>query len=88
HPDAGDGSQNGGGSEVWVFDPKKKTRVGRIALQEWGLTIAVSRGKEPKLLVTNPVNMGLELYDGKSGQYIKTITDLGQETPLMLHPAR
>nr|WP_277602476.1 amine dehydrogenase large subunit [Parahaliea mediterranea] len=87
HPDAQDGSQNGGGPEVWVFDPKKQARVARIALKEWGLSITVSRGKEPKLLVTNPVNMGMELYDAQSGDYIKTITDIGQETPLMLYRA-
>lgn len=87
HPDAKDGSQNGGGPEVWVFDPAKKARVARIALQEWGLSLTVSRGQDPKLLVTNPVNMALELYDARSGKYLKTITGLGQETPLMLYPA-
>ncbi|WP_157976558.1 amine dehydrogenase large subunit [Parahaliea mediterranea] len=88
HPDAKDGSQNGGGSEVWVYDPKKKSRVLRIPLQEWGLSIAVSRGKQPKLLVTNPVTMAVELYDGQSGDYLKTLTGLGQETPLMLYGAK
>ncbi len=88
HPDAKDGSQGGGGSEVWVFDPEQKTRVARIPLQEWGLSIAVSRGQQPKLMVTNPITMGLELYDAQTGAYIKTLTDLGQETPLMLQAAK
>lgn len=87
HPNAADGTQNGGGSEVWVYNPKKKSRVARIVLKEWGLSIAVSRGKQPRLLVTNPVNMGLELYDAQDGSYIRTLTDLGQETPLMLFEA-
>jgi methylamine dehydrogenase heavy chain len=70
-----------------VYDPKKQERVLRIPLQAWGLTLAVSRGSDPRLLVTNPVDMSLELYDGKSGEFIKTITGFGQETPLMLHGA-
>lgn len=85
HPDAVDGSHNGGGPEVWVYDPVKQARVQRITLQEWGLSIAVSRGSEPTLLVTNPVDMSLELYDARTGDFIRTITGFGQETPLMLH---
>jgi methylamine dehydrogenase heavy chain len=88
HPDARDGSQGGGGSEVWVFDPATQSRVLRIKLQEWGLSVAVSRGTSPRVLVTNPVNMSMELYDGLSGEFIRTITDFGQETPLMAHGAR
>jgi methylamine dehydrogenase heavy chain len=87
HPDGVDGSQNGGGSEVWVFDPSSRERVLKIPLKVWGLTLAVSRGKQPKLLVTNPTDMTLELYDGRSGEFIRSIKDFGQETPLMLHAA-
>ena len=63
HPDGLDGSQGTGGGEVWVFDPVKKQRVLRIALQEWGLSLAASRGENPILMVTNPVDMSLETYD-------------------------
>lgn len=87
HADAKDGSHNSGGSEVWVYDGPKQERVLRIPLREWGLSLAVSRGSEPRLLVTNPVDMSLELYDGQSGEFIRTITGFGQETPLMLHGA-
>ncbi|MEE8308263.1 MAG: methylamine dehydrogenase, partial [Gammaproteobacteria bacterium] len=76
------------GSEVWVFDPQNQERLMRIALKEWGLSIAVSRGLDPLLMVTNPITMALEMYDAQSGEYIKTITDFGQETPLMMHGAR
>jgi methylamine dehydrogenase heavy chain len=87
HPDAQDGSHNGGGSEVWVYDGSKRERVSRIPLREWGVSLAVSRGSEPRLLITNPVDMSLELYDGETGEFIRTITGFGQETPLMLHGA-
>jgi methylamine dehydrogenase heavy chain len=88
HPDAVEASYQGGGPEVWVYDPAKKQRVLRIPLQAWGLSLAVSRGDKPLLMVTNPTDMSLEMYDGLSGEFIRKITDFGQETPLMMHGSR
>lgn len=88
HPDGGDGTQGGGGSEVWVFDPVGKKRVQRIALKEWGLSVTVSRGKNPLLLVTNPVDMSLETYDGQTGEFKKKMADLPLETPLLNYGAK
>ncbi|PLW82419.1 methylamine dehydrogenase [Kineobactrum sediminis] len=88
HPNATDGSHNGGGPEIWVYDPEAQARVMRIPLREWGLSLAVSRGDSPQILVTNPVDMSLELYDAMSGEFIRTIDGLGQNTPLMLHGAQ
>ncbi|MEE4143911.1 MAG: amine dehydrogenase large subunit [Halieaceae bacterium] len=88
HPDARDGSYQGGGPEVWVYDAAAKKRVQRIKLQAWGLTLAVSRGPDPVLMVVNPTDMSLEMYDTRSGEFIKTISGFGQETPLMVHGSR
>ncbi len=88
HPDAKDGSYQGGGPEVWVFDAAKKQRVQRIPMNAWGLSLAVSRGKKPLLMVTNPIDMSMEVYDALSGKFVRTITGFGQETPLMLHGSR
>ncbi|MBE9537527.1 MAG: methylamine dehydrogenase [Proteobacteria bacterium] len=84
HADAKDGSYQGGGSEVWVFDAVKKQRVMRIALREWGLSLGLSRGKNPVLMVVNPMTMSLEMYNTESGEFISSIDDFGQETPLMM----
>jgi methylamine dehydrogenase heavy chain len=84
HPDAKEGSYQGGGPEVWVFDAAAKKRVQRIALQSWGLSLAVSRGVDPVLMVVNPTDMSLEMYKAGSGEFIRIITDFGQETPLMV----
>ena len=83
-----DGMHNAGGAEIWVFDPDSRRRVLRIPLQEWGLSFAVGRGQEPKVLVTNPVDMSVELYDGLTGEFIRKITGFGQETPLFLWGAK
>jgi methylamine dehydrogenase heavy chain len=88
HPDAKEGSYQGGGPEVWVFDGAAKKRVRRIALQTWGLSLAVSRGTNPLLLVVNPTDMSLEMYETGSGEFIKTITGFGQETPLMVQGSK
>ncbi len=88
HPDGKDGTQGHGGSEVWVFDPAKKERVLRIALQEWGLSLAASRGDNPLLMVTNPVDMSLEMYNALNGEFIRKISDMGTETPLLLHASK
>ena len=88
HPDGSNDSYQGGGSEIWVYDPAKKQRVARIPLKAWGLALAVSRGKEPWIMVTNPTDMSMEVYDGLTGNFIRTITDFGQSTPLTLQGAR
>jgi methylamine dehydrogenase heavy chain len=88
HPDATDGSYQGGGPEVWVYDAAAKKRVQRIKLQAWGLSLALSRGPEPVLMVVNPTDMSLEMYDTGSGEFIKTINGFGQETPLLVHGSK
>lgn len=88
HPDAKDGSYQGGGPEVWVFDAARKKRVRRIVLQAWGLSLAASRGKKPVLMVVNPIDMSLEMYNPATGQFIRKIDDFGEQTPLMVHSSK
>jgi methylamine dehydrogenase heavy chain len=88
HPDAKEGSHQGGGPEVWVFDPAKKARVRRIALNAWGLSLGVSRGPNPKLMVLNPIDMSLEMYNAQSGEFIRTISGFGEQTPLFMRGAK
>ncbi len=88
HPDAADGTQQRGGPEVWVYDPLAQKRVLRIALKSWGLSLALSRGENPVLMVVNPTDMSLEMYDTGSGEFIRTITGFGQVTPLLVHGSK
>jgi methylamine dehydrogenase heavy chain len=88
HPGAVDGSYQGGGPEVWVYDAAAGKRVKRIKLKEWGLSLAVSRGSKPSLMVVNPGDMSLEMYDPESGEFLRKISDFGQQTPLMVHGSR
>jgi methylamine dehydrogenase heavy chain len=84
HPDGKEGSYQGGGPEVWVFDPVQGERLQRITLQSWAISLAVTKSDTPYLVVTNG-DLNLEVYNAETSEYIRTLTDLGMETPLMLH---
>ena len=49
---------------------------------------ASTRGENPVLVGVNPTDMSLEMYDPGSGDFIRTISGFGQETPLMVHGSR
>lgn len=72
HPDGEEGSHKNGGGEVWVFDVATQERVGRMALPNWGISIAVNNAEQPLLLVTNG-EMALETYDAGSSEFLKTL---------------
>ena len=80
------GSHKGGGPEVWVYDPKRKQRVNRFVLETWGVSIEVTRGDQPLLVVTN-ADMNLDVYDAGTGQWLRMIGDVAA-MPLNLHAVR
>ncbi len=86
HPDGHDGTQTHGGSQVWVFDMPAKKRLRIIDIPSWAVSIALTRGKEPMLVVTNG-EMKLDIYNARNGQLIQTIDDFGNVTPLVIYKA-
>lgn len=86
HPDGYEGSHKDPGTEVWVFDPASRTRVGRIALQTPAITMGMTLDEDPLLVVTN-VDMNLDVYDVASGNFQRTLNNFGAETVLMIHGA-
>ena len=86
HRDGSDGTHKSGGSEVWVFDPASKKRVKRFELQEWGVSIEVTAGKNPYLVVTNG-DMQLDVYEAASGKWLK-MTGGAAAMPFNLHAVR
>jgi methylamine dehydrogenase heavy chain len=83
HENGAEGTHKNPGMEVWVFDAKNRKRVNRIPLQLPGLVIELSQDNSPWLYVTN-VEMNIDVYDAISGKYVRTLSDFGQETPLIL----
>ncbi len=86
HKEGKEGSHKNPGSEIWVFDVSGKKRVNRIALKLPGIAIELSQDKSPWLYVTN-VKMNIDVYEAKTGKFIRSLTDFGQETPMILFSA-
>ncbi|MCL2913269.1 methylamine dehydrogenase [Shewanella corallii] len=86
NPEGFDGSQTHGGSQVWVVDPKTRTRIKTIEAPNWAISIAVTRGKEPKLVVTNG-ELNLDVIDVATGKLEQTLADFGNQTPLVVFKA-
>ncbi len=86
HPDGYEGSHKDPGTEVWVFDPESEERVDRIELQLPAISIGLTRDDDPLLATTN-VNLEVDIYNVESGDYLRTLTGLGAETPFLLHGA-
>lgn len=85
-PDGYDGSQTHGGTQVWIYNIKKKQRIKVIDIAKGALSIAVTRGKVPSMVITNG-ELTLDIYNPKTGELIQNISDFGNVTPLVIHKA-
>ena len=83
-PDGHEGSQTHGGTQVWVFDLEKKERVRVIDTPKWAISIAVTRGDKPLLVVTNG-ELSLDVFNAQDGSLLQTVADFGNVTPLLVH---
>ncbi|GAC18715.1 amine dehydrogenase large subunit [Paraglaciecola arctica] len=81
-----DGSQTHGGNQIWVFDVKSRTRIAKFDAPNWAVSVAVTRGKKPLVVVTNG-EMNLDIIDPITGKFIRTLSDFGNVTPIVLFKA-
>lgn len=70
-PDGREGSHKEPGTEVWVFDPKLRTRVSRIRLVRPGTSIEVTHDAAPLLLVAT--NDQLDVYGLPYGNLVRSL---------------
>jgi len=82
-PNGYDGSHKDPNTEVWLFDTKTRQRLKRIKLNTMGLSIDVTAEDQPRLLVVN-IEGSLDVYDALSGDYLRSIHDLGA-SPYQVH---
>jgi len=87
HKNGYNGSHKDGGSEVWVFDTKTRKRSRRIVLKNWGVSIEVTRGDSPYLVVTN-ADYDLDVYNAGNGKWQKVIGGRAFEMPMILHAVK
>lgn len=87
HPEGKEGSHKEPGREIWVFDAKARSLLRRVTLREPGLSIELTRDPDPLLLVVN-VSMNVDVYRARDGGFLRTLSDFGQDEPLLLHAVR
>lgn len=71
------------GTEVWVYDVAKGSRVQRIKLKDMATSIAVTRDAKPLLFAIFIGAQKVEVYDALSGAHLRTIKEIGF-TPMTL----
>lgn len=85
-PDGHEGSQTHGGTQIWVFDMQQKKRVRIIETPNWAISVAVTRGDDPLVVVTNG-ELNLDVFKASDGSLVHTLSDFGNVTPLLVHKA-
>ena len=83
HQDGYNGSHKDGGTEVWVFNAKSHKKIKTISLKNHGVSIEVTTGEKPLLVVTN-ADMNLDVYSAQNGKHIRMIGAIGV-MPIVLH---
>lgn len=86
HPDGYNGSHKNGGPEVWVYDVATGTRTARHVLKNWGVSIEVTAGPDPYLVVTNGA-FQIDVYDADDGRWLRMFGDHAVTMPMVLHAA-
>jgi methylamine dehydrogenase heavy chain len=84
HPDGYNGSHKNGGSEVWEFDVATGKRSARHVLKNWGISIEVTSGNPPYLVVTNG-SFQLDVYNANDGKWLRMFGDHAVTMPMVLH---
>ena len=82
-PDGMEGTQTHGGVQVWVHDLRKRELVKRIDTPNWAITLGVTRGENPLVVVTNG-KLSLDVYNAADGSLVQNLADFGNHTPLMI----
>lgn len=87
NPEGAEGTHKDGGAEVWVFDLAERQRIGRIALENWGLTLGITGSGDQRLLLVTNADMTVDVYQAPAGMFVRTL-DVGAGTPFLLYGAR
>jgi methylamine dehydrogenase heavy chain len=73
HKDGVNGSHKNGGSQVWIYDTNQQKKIKEITLKTHGISLEVTKGKQPLLAVTN-ANMMIDVYDVNSAELLRTLS--------------
>jgi methylamine dehydrogenase heavy chain len=75
-------TQDADGGEIWIFDPARRKRVGKLVLPVEASGILTSQEPEPRLYVYDK-DRKLHVYDGRLLRHLRTIEKPGTNGPLL-----
>ena len=85
NPAGREGSHKDGGTEVWVFDPVKHTRLSRIVLRAQSTAVAVTHEDVPHLVLTRADGV-VDIYDAGTGVFVRTLGTTVAYNPIVITP--
>lgn len=74
------------GKEVWVYDLKSRRRVQRITLRQEAGSILVTQDGNPLLFTCFLGSGALQVYDARTGRYLRTVESVGETPTFMVSP--
>jgi methylamine dehydrogenase heavy chain len=87
HPHGAEGTHKDGGSEVWAYDLVGGTRLNRVALTNWGVSLGTSGTGDNRLLFVTNSDMGVDVYQLPKLEFVHTLS-VGAATPFLVHGAQ
>lgn len=74
------------GQSVWVYDIASHRKVQEIHLQHPATSIQVSQDAQPLLFACSLDSGTLDIYDGSSGRYLRSVAQVGETPTVLLTP--
>ncbi|MGD1955403.1 MAG: amine dehydrogenase, partial [Sphingomonadales bacterium] len=86
HPYGYEGSHKDGGTEVWVYDIKKKKRIQRVPLKSRAWSMGVTGGEKPMMVTANLAGI-MDVYDPAKGEHLRQLEGTVTYNPVAIFPA-
>ena len=74
------------GKDVWVYDLDKQVRVRQVSLKNPASSIQVTQDSSPLLFSIFIESTTTDIYDARSGAYLRSIASIGTTPTLMVPP--
>lgn len=74
------------GQDVWVYDLKSGKQLQKIKLDNLSTSIQVSKDNEPLMFSIFIGNPQLDIYDARSGKFLRSVGELGFTPTIMSTP--
>lgn len=74
------------GTQVWVYNIATHRRVQRIRLRDAAGSILVTQDKDPLLFTCFIGSRALEVYQARTGRYLRTVADVAETPTTMVSP--